>query len=219
MSRMIEVRRSDSRYETQQPGITTWHCFSSGSHYDPANTHFGSMIALDEHVLTPGAEFARHAHRGVDLVSWVLAGTLRHEDGAGQVELIEAGTMLRQSAGSGLEHTEGNASATQPLRFVQLWLISEVAAGQQHGAPPMLAGGGTVTVIAPAHPVELASAQYLHLFITRGSVDTLGHTLRAGDSARIRDEQVSIVGDGEAIVWRSSAEPPGGPSRSIIVDG
>jgi quercetin 2,3-dioxygenase len=207
---VIEVRRSVDRYETRQPGITTRHCFSSGAHYDPANTHFATMIALDEHLLAPGAEFARHAHRSVDILSWVLNGTLRHEDSDGAVALIEPGTMLRQSAGTGIEHTEGNASATESLRFVQLWLMSDAAApGQLLGAPPMTAAGGTVTVFASARPVEFAAAAHLHLFVTRGSVDALGHNLHAGDSARIRDESVSIVGDGEVLGWQSSAEPLG----------
>lgn len=203
---MIEVRRADARSETRQPGIVTGHCFSSGAHYDPANTHFGAMIALDEHAVAPGAGFARHAHRGVDIVSWVLAGTLRHEDGAGRVELVPPGTMLLQSTGPGIEHAEGNASRSEPLRFIQVSLLGDAAAPSQLlGPPPMGVGSGEITVVTPVEPVELAAADHLHLFLMRGTVDASGQTLRTGDSVRASGEPLTVVGDGELLVWRCVA--------------
>ena len=90
---MIDIRPTAVRFETVQPGITTRHCFSSGAHYDPAHIAFGPLIALDEHALAPGAGFGRHAHRGVEILSWVLSGTLHHEDTAGRVELVRPGTL------------------------------------------------------------------------------------------------------------------------------
>lgn len=182
------MRRAVDRFETVQPGITTRHCFSSGAHYDAANTAFGSLIAFDEHAVAPGAGFGRHAHRGVEIVSWVLSGTLRHEDSTGRVELVGHGTTLRQSAGSGIEHTERNASDTEPLRFVQLVLLGDV---------------GEFSVLTPAEPVELAAAAFLHLFVSRGAVSVAGQSLQAGDSARIRDATATVEGGGEVLVWRS----------------
>lgn len=205
---VIEVRRTDSRFETRQPGIVTEHCFSSGAHYDPANTHFGAMVTLDEHAVAPGAGFARHAHRGVDIVSWVLAGTLRHEDSAGRVELVRPGTMLLQSTGPGIEHAEGNASQSEPLRFVQVSLLGDAAAPSQLlGAPPMGVGAGEITVLTPVEPVELAATDYLHLFVMRGTVEASGHTLRTGDSVRAGGEPVTVAGDGDVLAWRSDRGP------------
>lgn len=204
---MIEVRRAAERFETRQPGIVTRHCFSSGAHYDPANTQFGPMVALDEHVLAPGAGFGRHAHRGLDLVSWVLAGTLRHEDGDGHVEEIRPGTVLLQSAGSGIQHAEGNASHSEPLRFVQLWLLGDRAEPRQLvGAPPVATYAGEVSVLSPVEPVEFAASAHLHLFVTRGDVDVSGQVIHAGDSVRVRDDPLTVTGTGELLMWRSAGE-------------
>lgn len=200
---MIELHRAADRFETVQPGITTRHCFSSGAHYDPANTHFGALVAVDEHLLAPGAGFTRHAHRGVEIVSWVLDGALGHEDSAGRVELVEPGTALHQSAGSGIEHAERNASDVETLRFVQFSWLSEIATpGYGLDVPPVQVGGGEFEVLHPVAPVELAAAAHLHLFVASGSVRAAGRTLHSGDSARIRDEPLIVEGDGEILVWR-----------------
>jgi redox-sensitive bicupin YhaK (pirin superfamily) len=75
----IDVRRANNRARIEQPGIVTWHSFSAGPHYDPNNISFGALIAHDEHLLAAAAGFPKHAHRGVDIVSWVLDGELRHD--------------------------------------------------------------------------------------------------------------------------------------------
>jgi quercetin dioxygenase-like cupin family protein len=203
---VIEVHRAADRFETVQPGITTRHCLSSGAHYDEANTGFGPLVAVDEHVLAPGAGFARHAHHGVDIVSWVLDGTLRHEDSSGRVELVQRGTGQVQPAGSGIEHAEGNGSDSVPLRFVQLVLLGDIAtAGYLPGRPPWHVGTGEFAVLHPAEPTELTRAGYLHVFLATGTVRLGDQRLRAGDSARLRDTAVSVEGDGELLVWRSGA--------------
>jgi quercetin 2,3-dioxygenase len=203
---VIDVRRAAARFETVTPGITTRHCFSSGNHYDPANTAFGPLIALDEHVVSPGAGFGRHAHRGVEIVSWVLAGTLRHEDAAGRVQLVGTGTALHQSAGSGIEHIERNASDAEPLQFVQMVLLGDVAAPSYLlDVPPLVVAGGEFAVLAPGRPIELAAAPLVHAYIARGSSSVAGQDLTTGDSVRIRDAAVTVEGDGEVLVWRSTA--------------
>lgn len=201
---MIDIRRAATRFETFQPGITTRHCFSSGAHYEPANTAFGTLIAVDDYVFAPGAGFARHAHRGVEIVSWVLDGTLRHEAASGRVELIGPGTVLYQSAGSGIDHAAYNASDTDGLRCVQIELLGRVATpGYRLCVPPLPVGGGEFTVLAPVEAVELDAAAYLHLFISRGTVAAAGQTLETGDSARVRNVAITVEGDGEILVWRS----------------
>ena len=199
---MIDVRPAAARFETVQPGITTHQCLSSGAHYDPDNTAFGALIAVDEHTLAPGAGFSRHGHRGIEIVSWVLAGTLRHEDSAGRVELVGPGPVLYQSAGSGIEHTERNASATEALRFVQMWLLGETGR-PAHAVtePPLRADAGTFTVLRPSGPSQLPAAPLVHLYVARGAVRVAGETLGSGDSVRVRDEQVAIDGAGELLVW------------------
>jgi len=207
---VIEVRAAATRFQTVAPGITTWHCFSAGANYDPDNTGFGALVALDEHLLAAGAGFQRHAHRGVEILSWVLAGTLRHEDSAGRTELVGPGRVLHQSAGSGIEHTERNASATEALHFIQLVLLGDAGPpGLLLGAPPLPLGTGEFTVLDPVAPSELPAVAHLHLYVASGSVAVAGHSLHPGDSARIRHEAVSVVGAAAVLLWSDEPEVEG----------
>jgi hypothetical protein len=200
-SRTETVHSAATRFETVQPGITTWHSFSASGHYDAGNVGFGSLVGVDEHLVEPGAGFADHAHRGVDILSWVLEGVLRHEDCSGRVELVEPGTVLHQSAGSGIRHTESNASTTEPLHFLQLTLVGDTGAPACGlTEPPVhVAGLGLFSSIPGKVELELPSA-YLH--VTRGSFSITGHPLRPGDSVRATGS-MAVAGTGELLVWTS----------------
>lgn len=205
---MITVQRAGERYRTVQPGIVTRHCFSSGAHYDPANLRFGSLIALDEHLVEPGAGFGTHAHRGVELVSWVLDGVLRHEDGAGRVELVHPGRLQLQVAGSGIRHSEVNASTSEPLRFVQAWL--ELPAGEwapqyRIDVPPCAGRAAAVHVLRPDRALRLSVPGWAVGLVTRGAIEVGTTVLGPGDSARIRADALPVRGSGELLVV---ADPP-----------
>jgi hypothetical protein len=129
-----------SRFVSRHGGITSWHSFSAGAHYDPDNVAFGPIIGLDEHEVAPGAGFDWHGHRGVHIVSRVLEGALRHEDSSGAVRLLGAGEFLVQSTGDGVRHLETNASDTEPLRFLQLTVLGS------DGAPDVRQGPGPIDV-------------------------------------------------------------------------
>ncbi len=123
------IVRAGERFRWSQPGIESWHVFSAGPHYDPARLGVGPLIGVDEHLLAPGAGFAEHAHRRVDIVSWVLSGTLRHRAGAAAGGrraglLVEPGQVLVQRAGEGVRHIEDNPSGTHPLRLLQMTVMS-----------------------------------------------------------------------------------------------
>ncbi|MEO6886525.1 MAG: pirin family protein [Jatrophihabitantaceae bacterium] len=195
------VHRAAERTQTSQPGITSWHCFSAGEHYDPENLGFGSLIGLDEHLIEPGAGFTSHAHRGVEILSWVLEGALRHQDESGRVEIIEPGSVLHQSTGSGIGHSESNASTSDPLRLVQLTLLGEVGAPRcVTVAPPVLLPGiGLLEVLPGKAELELPSA---YLYVTRGAFSIAGNPLEPGDSLRLR-ATMALAGDGEILVWTS----------------
>ena len=122
---MTSILRAADRFETTQPGSSTWHAVSAGSHYEPGNVSHGPVIGCDEHLVDPDAGFDWHAHRGVVIISWVLGGTLRHEDDGGGLLLVGPGESLVQSTGDGIRHRETNASA-MPLRFVQTTLLLDL---------------------------------------------------------------------------------------------
>lgn len=196
---MIRVHRAAERFRTDQPGITTWHSFSSGAHYDPDNVAFGPVVACDEHRLEPGAGFTRHRHARVELVSWVLDGTLRHEDGAGRNGDVPAGSAQYQLAGGGIEHVERNASESAPLHFVQLWLLTDAPApAYASGAPPQALRHGSFDVLRGSG--EVAPAPFVHLYVAAGEFEVAGLAVTAGDSLRAASQVVTVTGSGQLLV-------------------
>ncbi len=192
---MISVLRAADRFRTELDGIATRHCFSSGAHYDPENVACGPVIACDEHVVEPGAGFERHRHTGVELISWVLAGELRHES-ATRARTIGPGLVQHQLAGAPLEHAERNASDTRPLRFVQLWLLAD-SDGHAYdvGPPPTPLLAGQFDVRTGAGVVEAG-----FLFVARGTFTVAGHELHEGDSLRADRQVLPVTGAGELLV-------------------
>ena len=196
---MIEIRRAADRAVTVMPGITTTHGFSSGAHYDPANLSFGRLIAHDVHVLAPGAGFDRHPHRGLEIVSWVLSGALRHDGVSARPVTVRHGTVQHLSAGSGVEHEERNG-ASDELRFVQMWLLTDGPLGEpayRTGAVDV--PGARFDVVTGV--ARLAAAPFVHVYVADGTARVGAAELDAGDEARITDEAVDVAARGELLVW------------------
>lgn len=151
----LEVRRAADRAVTRTVGLTTWHAFATTGTYDPGNTSFGVLVALDEHRLPPGAGFAPHPHRDLEIVSWVLQGTLGHQDSAGAAGVLGPGDVQVLSAGSGVVHEERHAGgADEPLHLLQAWLVpDELGAAPRHAQrsyAEQLRSGQLVTLAAGA---------------------------------------------------------------------
>ena len=195
----VRLLSASDRFETVEGGVTSCHQFSAGAHYDPERVAFGALTGLDEHLVEPGAGFDWHAHRGVEILSCVLDGTLRHEDDAGRVELVGPGCLLHQSTGSGVRHRETNASDTEQLRLLQLTLIG--AAGTPRcvrARPPLLVPGlGLFDVLAGKTELELSSAL---LYVASGSFNVTGLVLEPGDAVQL-SKSLRVSGGGELIVW------------------
>ena len=190
---MIEIRRAADRTVTYGDGITTRHGFSAGAHYDPANVSFGRLIAHDLHVLAPGAGFDTHRHRGVEIVSWVLSGTLLHNDETA----VRHGTVQHLSAGDGIEHSERNGG-TDELRFVQMSVLGDA------GKPAYRTGtvdlpGATFRVVSGV--ARLGEAPFVHVYVASGTAVVAGVELVAGDEARITEDAVGVEADGQLLVW------------------
>jgi quercetin 2,3-dioxygenase len=134
----IDVRRAGDRFRTRTSGTDTWHSFSFGEHYDPENVAFGPLLVHNDERLQTGSGYPDHAHRDTEIVTWVLEGSLVHEDSAGNRGLIVPGLAQRMSAGSGIVHAERNdafrldpSRPATPVRFVQMWLRPDMP-----GRPP-----------------------------------------------------------------------------------
>jgi quercetin 2,3-dioxygenase len=147
---MIDIRPARSRFHTEIDWLDSWHSFSFSSHYDPANTHHGLLMVSNDDRVAPGTGFGTHPHRDMEIVTWVLEGALAHQDSAGHSGIITPGLAQRMSAGTGILHSEMNASDAEPVHFVQMWVVPDtegVEPGyEQIDISERLDGGGLVPV-------------------------------------------------------------------------
>ncbi len=165
MAIQLDVRRADRRFATRLDWLDSKHSFSFGPHYDPRNTHFGLLLVSNDDVVRPGTGFETHPHRDMEIVTWVLEGSLVHQDSEGHSGVIYPGLAQRMSAGTGILHSEKNDSwrlqggpqHSDPVHFVQMWVVpdqAKIAPGyQQLDISAELDHGGLVTVASgrPEH--------------------------------------------------------------------
>ncbi len=216
MSAGTEIRDAATRAVTSTPWLTSRHSFSFGDHYDPDNTHFGLLLVNNDDIVSPGTGFDTHPHRDMEIVTWVLRGELSHHDSAGHRGVIYPGLAQRMSAGSGILHSERNDSPSEPVHFVQMWVVPDETgvqpSYQQHEIDEKALAGSLVTIASgmPAHDaaitlhnrnaalhgtrlpagaaVHLPQAPYLHLFVPRGRVSVEGiGAVNKGDAVRFTD--------------------------------
>lgn len=217
---MIRVRRSGDRGHTKLGWLDSRHTFSFGEYYDPAHMGFGPLRVINEDQVTPGAGFPRHAHRDMEILSYVLEGALEHKDSLGTGSIIRPGDVQRMSAGTGIQHSEFNSSKRDPLHFLQIWILPEregIAPGyeQKTFALDRTRGlvlvasrdgrNGTLTVHqdAEVYAGRLAEGDTVKhvlrpkrlgwLQVARGGVALNGLNLRAGDGVAIEDETELVV--------------------------
>ncbi|MDD7812073.1 pirin family protein [Mycobacterium sp. CSUR Q5927] len=212
MTGLRDVRRAADRAVTRAPWLTSRHSFSFNDYYDPDNTHHGLLLVNNDDVVAPASGFGTHPHRDAEIVTWVLSGELTHRDSIGNFGVIRPGLAQRMSAGTGIAHSERNESASEPVHFVQMWVMPDTAGRtpgyQQQEIGDALTGGGLVTVASGSEPhaaitignagatlyaarlqpgasVELPDAPYAHLFVARGQVELEGTgALHTGDAVR-----------------------------------
>jgi hypothetical protein len=166
----IDVRLADDRAKTQISWLDSKHSFSFGSQYDPGNTHHGLLLVNNDDTVKPGTGFETHPHRDMEIVTWVLRGSLLHQDSTGHSGVIYPGLAQRMSAGRGILHSEKNDSWTltggqshsEPVHFVQMWVVpdeSGITPGyQQLEIDDELLRGGLVTIASgmPEHSDDTA---------------------------------------------------------------
>ncbi|HEX7094984.1 MAG TPA: pirin family protein [Acidimicrobiales bacterium] len=226
----VDIRRAHERLHTKIDWLDSWHCFSFGHHYDPTNTHHGLLLVLNDDRVAPGGGFPPHSHRDMEIVTWVLDGQLEHRDSEGNHGVIEPGLAQRMSAGTGIRHSEMNASTTEPVHFLQMWVPPDtnglppsyeqrsvadelargdlfvLASGRGDGAIHINQRGAALLVgrLPAQKEAEVPDAPHVHVFIARGSAELEdAGTLDAGDAARLTDagaRRLTAGADGAEVV-------------------
>ena len=229
MRATAEIRRAADRAVTTTSWLKSRHSFSFGDQYDPDNTHYGLLLVNNDDIVVPRSGFDTHPHRDMEIVTWVLQGELTHQDSTGNRGVIYPGLAQRMSAGSGILHSEKNDSSTEPVHFVQMWVVPDETgispSYQQHEIDPQLLGAGLLTIasgipgheaaitlhnrdaalhgarLQPGDSVSLPQAPYLHLFVPSGraTVEGVGE-LESGDAVRFSNA------DGERLTALDPAE-------------
>jgi quercetin 2,3-dioxygenase len=214
----IDLRPANSRFHTKISWLESWHSFSFGEHWDPNNTNHGLLLVSNDDIVSPGSGFPTHPHRDMEIVTWVLEGALGHRDSEGNDGVITRDVAQRMSAGTGIRHSEMNASNHEPVHLLQMWVPPDT-----NGLPPgyeqrdvaadikedelfPLASGrvddaaihinqkdATLWILrqSPRSTVTLPDAPWLHVFVARGEVKCADNVvLHTGDAARCTDAGV-----------------------------
>jgi redox-sensitive bicupin YhaK (pirin superfamily) len=206
---MIRIRRSEERGRTRLDWLDSRHTFSFGSFVDPAWTSYRALRVLNDDRVAPGGGFPKHPHRDMEILTWVIEGGLEHADSMGNASVIGPGELQRMTAGTGVEHSEFNHSPSEPVHFLQIWIVPErtgLEPGYEqraaHGAFRLVAsrdGRDESLVVrqdaelyAGALPLEtvhdLRPGRHAWIQVATGQVTVNGHLLEEGDGAAVTDE-------------------------------
>jgi len=222
---MIQVRKANERGHANHGWLDSWHTFSFADYRDARHMGFSALRVINEDRVTPGEGFPTHPHRDMEIITYVLEGALEHKDSLGTGSVIRPGEVQRMSAGTGIRHSEFNHSQSEPVHFLQIWILPNVQGAnpsyeqkriELDGRLQLVAspdgGEGSVTIHQDARVYAarlnggkmghaLAPGRHAWLQIARGAVRFNGAELHAGDGAGIEGEtDLRLAADGSAEV-------------------
>jgi quercetin 2,3-dioxygenase len=230
---MQTVRRSDDRGIAQFGWLDSRHTFSFGHYHDPKFMGFGPLRVINEDRVQPGRGFDTHGHRDMEIISYVVSGALRHEDSLGNGSIIRPGDVQRMTAGSGVRHSEYNASDEEPVHFLQIWLQPEALGlppGYEQKAFPAEEQTNRLALVVARGGRDGAVSIHRDVDIYASRLDagvTIGHTFRAGRSGWMQvvrgelraNDLVLQAGDGLALGQVPSLELKAiGASELLLFD-
>jgi len=218
---MITIRRANERGHADHGWLNSYHTFSFASYHDPQHMGFRSLRVMNEDRVAAGQGFGNHAHRDMEIVSYVLDGELEHKDSMGNGELLRPGEFQRITAGTGITHSEFNPSAAKPTHFYQIWLLPErkgiEPSYEQKQFDPVGrknqlqlvasrdAAEGSLLIHQDAKiyladlttgndlTYEIPTGRYVWLQVLGGSVSVNGQSLSTSDAVAVSDESALLL--------------------------
>lgn len=211
---MIYIRKSHDRGNSRYEWLNSFHTFSFAYYYDPKFMGFGNLRVINEDTVQAGNGFGRHPHNDMEIISYVVEGTLEHKDSMGTGSVIKPGEIQIMSAGTGVEHSEFNHSKTDLLHFLQIWIIPEkqnltpnyeqktiekkenelilIGSRDKHDGAVLIHQDMKLyaAYLTPNHTIDysLNKDRIAWLQVIKGKLDLNGNELSAGDGAAIQDE-------------------------------
>jgi quercetin 2,3-dioxygenase len=225
----IQIRHRNERGEANLGWLNSWHTFSFADYYDPRFMGFRALRVINDDRIQPGTGFGTHPHQDMEIITYVLEGAVEHKDSMGNGSIIRPGEAQRMSAGTGIRHSEYNASKTEILHLLQIWILPEV-----RGIPPGYEQKtlnrdemrGKLRLIAAKAPdpgavkihqdlrlfatildgetvkYDLDPRRYAWIQIARGKIQVNGTALEEGDGVAMAEESsIQLDGNGEALLF------------------
>jgi len=202
---MLTIRRAEERGLADFGWLNSRHTFSFGSYHDPRFMGFGPLRVINEDRVQPAQGFGTHGHRDMEIISYVLEGALEHKDSMGNGSIIRPGDVQRMSAGTGVEHSEYNTSDTDPVHFLQIWVLPEkngAAPGYEQKAFTAEEKRGRLRLVGSrdGRDGSVTIHQDVDLYATvLGEGDTVTHELTAGHKAWVQLARGSAALNGESL--------------------
>jgi redox-sensitive bicupin YhaK (pirin superfamily) len=223
---MITKRPADERGQSRTGWLDSRHTFSFNRYYDPRWSGFRQLLVINEDFVAPSGGFGAHSHSDMEILTYIVSGSLQHGDSLGNSSVIRPGEIQRMSAGTGVTHSEFNPSAEEPVHFLQIWLTPENKGGapgyeqrefteeERRGRLRLIAspggGEGSVTVrqdasvysgiLAAGDEVvhELQPGRNAWVQVVKGSLKLNGTELKAGDGAAVSGEEKLTIHSDES---------------------
>ncbi|MFT4998911.1 MAG: redox-sensitive bicupin YhaK (pirin superfamily) [Flavobacteriales bacterium] len=221
---MFYYRAAAARGNANFDWLNSQHTFSFGNYYDPDHMGISVLRVINDDIVAPGAGFGEHGHRDMEIISYILEGSIEHADSMGNKFVVPAGDVQRMSAGTGVMHSEFNASATEPLKFLQIWIspnvrgiepsYEQMAVVQSSTMTPLVTPtgrDGSLSIhqdaslfrlqLQAGESYDLAAQKHVgYLQVISGSALSNEYALTPGDGLGIIKDRISISAGGEGLV-------------------
>jgi redox-sensitive bicupin YhaK (pirin superfamily) len=222
---VIAVRKADERGRTRLTWLDSRHSFSFSEYHDPRHMGFRALRVVNDDRVAPGQGFGTHGHRDMEILSYVLDGALEHRDSLGTGSVIRPGEVQRMTAGTGVRHSEYNPSPTEPVRFLQIWILPErpgLTPGYEQRTFALAERRGRLRLVAARD--GRAGAVTIHqdadLYVTTlAAGEQVTHALGAGRHAWLQVARGGVAVDGIALEEGDGAAVSGRPAVTLTAAG